>query len=294
MLRHYIKELFDPLASVTPLAALVGIVLAYRYVYVSLISALLILFAMLFANMSVNVLNDYEDFKKGTDIDAVHTKFSGGRAAMLVSGDIKPKPTFILGIITFLLAISIGAVFIIKYPLLLPIVLLGALAILLYAKLFVDIPFFSEILLAIIYTFVPLGGFIASGGPVGKIANVLFVAVPVGILVSMVLVINEVPDRETDKKHGRKSTVVIVNDVNKIAKIYLAMQIAAVAIIAFGVVAGFLDATALLPIAAFPLMLKAYSGISAYKNPKDFESYMGADVAYFLLFSFLLILGIAI
>jgi len=66
MLRHYIKELFDPLASVTPLAALVGIVLAYRYVHVSLISALLILFAMLFANMSVNVLNDYEDFKKGT------------------------------------------------------------------------------------------------------------------------------------------------------------------------------------------------------------------------------------
>ena len=59
-----------------------------------------------------------------------------------------------------------------------------------------------------------------------------------------------------------------------------------------GVLSRLVPVAALLAFLAVPLMLKAYSGFGKYKNPKQFEKYMGADVAYFLSFVILLSIGL--
>ncbi|MGC8547438.1 MAG: prenyltransferase [Candidatus Micrarchaeia archaeon] len=292
MLKYYLKELLNVMFIVTPLCAVVGIALASRYVRINLLDAFLLLLAMAFANMAVDTLNDYADFKKGIDFETVHTKFSGGPVTLLVSGKIKPKPTLAMALAVFSMALIIGAYFVIRVPLLAYIVVIGAVTILIYSKFLLYTRALAEPMLALIYMLVPLGSYIAMIGSASHLLSALFVSIPVGIIVALVLLINEVPDRNVDKKHGRKSIAVLVYDIKKISRIYLSFQIVSLLILLIGVLAGFVPFVALLAFLAIPFMLKAYSGFGKYKNPKQFEKYMGADVAYFLSFVILLSIGL--
>ncbi len=292
MIKYYLKELANVMFIVTPLCSLVGIAAALQYVKFTSETAIevaLILIALALANMSVDTLNDYADYKRGIDFETVHTKFSGGPVTLLVDG--KPKPTLIMALIVFSIALAIGAYFVIKVPVLAFIMAIGAITILFYSNRFLYTRFLGEPMLFVVYTLVPLGSFIALTGSISHITSVLFVSIPVGIIVALVLLINEVPDRDVDKRHGRKSTAVLVYDLQKISIIYLSFQMIALAVLAVGVLFHFIKVYTLLPLAAIPLMFFAYSGIKKYKDPKQFEKYMGADVAYFLSFVLLLALG---
>ena len=83
MLKYYLKELFNVMFIVTPLCAFVGIAFAAEFTKISVVDAGLILLAMAFANMAVDTLNDYADYKHGIDFETVHTKFSGGPMTLL-------------------------------------------------------------------------------------------------------------------------------------------------------------------------------------------------------------------
>ncbi len=292
MLKYYLKELFNVMFIVTPLCAFVGIAFAAEFTKISVVDAGLILLAMAFANMAVDTLNDYADYKHGIDFETVHTKFSGGPMTLLVDKKIKPKPTLAMALIIFAIALSIGAYFVIKVPALAIIVAIGAITILLYSHFFLYTKFLAEPMLALIYTLVPLGSFIAITESTSRLANALFVSLPIGIIVALVLLINEVPDRDVDKKHGRKSTAVLVYNLGALSKIYLSFQLVGIAILIVGAALQEVPYTALLALLSFPFMLRAYFGFAKYKTPKQFERYMASDVAYFLSFTLLLSIGL--
>ncbi len=293
-LRWYIKEMFDPLASVTPLCAVVGIFASLNYAKISIGNAALILIAMLFANISVNIMNDYTDYKSGLDKETVHTKFSGGRAGLIVKGAVKPEKARILAFLSILIAFAIGIKFIAAMPVLLLFALFGIIVILFYTSKFAMMPYLPEALLAITYAIVPIGSFIAMTNSLAHLAGIAVLSVPVGIEVAMVLLINEMPDKEVDKKYGRKSAAVLLNSPRKIAYYYLAWQAAAMLILLYGAATWLTSITTLLPLLALPLMLEIFKGAIRYKDARSFEKVMGINVVFFILFVALLIIGIEV
>jgi len=73
--------------------------------------ALLAFVGLLLAHISVNVLNDYFDYRSGIDLETKRTPFSGG-SGILPTAQLTPRQVFWLGMGSFLLIIPIGAYFV--------------------------------------------------------------------------------------------------------------------------------------------------------------------------------------
>ena len=94
--------------------------------------AVLAFVGLLLAHISVNVLNDYFDYRSGIDLETKRTPFSGG-SGILPGELLKPKQVLWLGLGSLILAIPIGIYFVIvKGWLLLPLLLVAAACVLLY------------------------------------------------------------------------------------------------------------------------------------------------------------------
>ncbi|GAI46920.1 unnamed protein product, partial [marine sediment metagenome] len=96
--------------------------------------ALLAFFGLLLCHISVNVLNDYFDYRSGIDLEVRRTPFSGG-SGILPAALLKPRQVFWFGLVSFLLAVPIGVYFVVtldKGWQLLPLLLVAAVCIILY------------------------------------------------------------------------------------------------------------------------------------------------------------------
>ena len=112
--------------------AFLGTCIAWYDGFFHLGYALLAFIGLLLTHISVNVLNDYFDYKSGVDLATKRTPFSGG-SGMLPAALLKPGQVFRLGLGSFLLAAPIGIYFVIARGwLLLPLLLIAAICILLY------------------------------------------------------------------------------------------------------------------------------------------------------------------
>lgn len=97
--------------------------------------ALLAFFGLLLAHISVNVLNEYFDYRSGVDLETKRTPFSGG-SGTLPAGLIRPEQVLWLGLASFLVIVPIGIYFVIVsgWPLL-PLLVVAAICIILYTPL---------------------------------------------------------------------------------------------------------------------------------------------------------------
>ncbi|MCP4613059.1 MAG: prenyltransferase, partial [Planctomycetes bacterium] len=66
------------------------------------------------AHITVNVLNDYFDYKTGVDLKTTRTPFSGG-SGILPSAAMKPNEVMLLGLVSLAIVIGIGIYFITVY-----------------------------------------------------------------------------------------------------------------------------------------------------------------------------------
>ncbi len=294
MLKYYALELLDPNFLITPVSSLVGIVFAAAYTRISTWLLVLLLVGLALANMAVNTFNSYTDYSTGLDKEVPLTKFSGGtiKSVYLRKGLIDEKKVLWLAIFVFALAALIGVYFVLLVPALLPIVAFGAAVIVLYTAFLLKIPYVAEPMLIVVYTLVPIGAFVALTGKVAVLQSLVFSSIPIGILVSMVLLLNEVPDAPFDRKYGRKSLAVMLANPKKIANTYIFLQALGYVSLIAGVAVKALKPLALLPMLAIPLMLAAYKGTLHFESPEKFEKYMGYNVAFFFLFVILLSVGI--
>lgn len=165
----------------------------------------------LLAHVSVNVYNDYYDFKRKTDLLTKRTPFSGG-SGFLPQGLVTPKEAFWLATIALLVGLAIGIYFILTYPQLLIIVILSALIVVSYTPVLTKIGL-TELFPG--FGFGPLliiGSYITQLSPenVHISATVIAASIPAGILVSNLLFVNEIPDFEADIKTGRRHAVILL------------------------------------------------------------------------------------
>ncbi len=156
---------------------------------------------------SVDLLNDYWDFKRSIDLDTKRTKFSGG-TGVLPEGLLTPIQVYRAGVVLLILGALIGCYFVYERGPTIAIILgFAVVSIYFYSTRIVDSGL-GEVFVAIKGAMIVLGTYFVQTSNLGP-APVL-AGVVAGVLSSTVLFVNSFPDHDADKSHGRKTLVIIL------------------------------------------------------------------------------------
>jgi len=249
--------------------------------------ALLAFFGLLLAHISVDVLNEYFDYKSGVDLETQRTPFSGGSGA-LPSGLISPRQALWLGVGTFLAIIPIGIYFTITRGwLLLPLLIVAAICIIIYTPILLKMGWPEWAPGLGMGTLPVLGVYFVQ---TTTYAPAIVASIPSGILVHNLLLLNEFPDTEADKKGGRR-TLPIVAGKGKASIVYSVLTVIVYLWIIGGVVAGQMPVFSLLALLTLPFAVKAIRGVLKHQEMSRLVPAMANNVLVVLLTQLLLGIG---
>jgi len=275
------------LASV--IAVTNGLAIAYwKYSSIDPFYAILTYVGVIFLHASVDLLNDYWDYKRGIDLVTKRTKFSGG-TGVLPDNLLKPRTVYIAGIVFLILGASIGAYFILIRGVAIAVILgFAVIAIYFYSTRIVNAGL-AELFVAIKGAMIVLGSFYVQNAVLEPAA--MYSGTIVGILSATVLFINSFPDYEADKSRGRRTLVIILG--RKMASIVFPLFIiTAYALIVGGIFLGFTKSYSLLCFASIPLAIN--SALLLRKEPYGVHKMvpaMASAVTYSRITGFLLALS---
>ena len=209
---------------------------------------------------SVDLLNDYWDFKRGIDTKTTRTKMSGG-TGVLPEGLLKPSSVYRAGVIFLIIGSLIGSYFVITNGILIAIILgFAILSIYFYSTKIVDSGL-GEFFVAVKGSMIVIGTFFIQSGEV-TVESIL-AGIVIGTLSSLVLFIASFPDHDADKSKGRKTLVIVVGK-EKAVKLFWLFPLVSYVVILIGVSVSLFPFLSLISLLSFPLMLK--SGLGLQKN----------------------------
>jgi len=272
--RIWLKEIRARFLVGSVALAFLGTSIAWRDGFFSLHYAVLGFIGLVLWHISIQVLNDYFDYRSGIDLKTQRTPFSGG-SGVLPAHLLKPGAVLRFALVCFALAVPIWTYFVIvKGLLLLPLFGLGAVCVLLYT------PVLTRWRLAELSSGLGLGilpilmfYFIQTGG---YTTEAVVASIPCGILLFNVHLLNEFPDIEADKI-GHRKTIPIVLGRTKASWVYLAGTMSVYAWVVAWVAAGVMPVVALLSLLTIPLAIWATRGAWSYKDKDLFTQALWAN-----------------
>ena len=240
------------LASV--IAVSVGLALTWRQnSSIDPLDAILIFAGVMALHASVDLLNDFWDFKRGIDTKTKRTKMSGG-TGVLPEGLLKPSSVYRAGITFLIIGSVIGSYFVITHGIIIGIILgFAILSIYFYSTKIVDSGL-GEFFVAVKGSLIVIGTFFIQSGEI-TIESILG-GIVVGVLSSLVLFIASFPDHDADKSKGRKSLVIAVGK-EKAAKLFWIFPIISYLTIIIGVSTNLFPLISLITLLTIPLMIKS-------------------------------------
>lgn len=252
-----------PFLILAPACVFLGAASA-RYQGFSIDLTLLLLTALgaLLAHVSVNTFNEFADFRSGLDLQTVRTPFSGGSGA-LPDNPGMAQAVFLLAVFSLLLTIVIGLYLMSVQGLALaPIGLLGLLTIVLYT------PWINRYaLLCLVAPGLGFGYLMVVGTQValtGEYTEAVWWAATVPFLqVNNLLLLNQFPDIDADKRAGRKHLAIRFG-LPVATAIFGLFAVAAPMVIIVGVALGILPAWSLLALITVPAALISWVGARRY------------------------------
>jgi 1,4-dihydroxy-2-naphthoate octaprenyltransferase len=247
------------LASV--IAVSVGLALnSWQNSSIDLLDAILIFAGVLALHASVDLLNDFWDFKRGIDTKTKRTKMSGG-TGVLPEGLLKPSSVYRAGIGFLIIGSVIGAYFVVTDGIIIGVILgFAILSIYFYSTKIVDSGL-GEFFVAVKGSMIVIGTFFIQSGQI-TIESIL-AGIVVGSLSSLVLFITSFPDHDADKSKGRKTLVIMVGKQNA-TKLFWIFPLVSYLAILIGVYAELFPLISLISFLSIPLMIK--SGLGLKKN----------------------------
>jgi 1,4-dihydroxy-2-naphthoate octaprenyltransferase len=250
--------------------------------------AILAFIGLLLCHISVNVLNDYYDYKSGIDLRTRRTPFSGG-SGLLPAASLKPEHVFWFGMACFLLAVPIGIYFVLVSGwLLLPLLVIAAVCVLLYTPLLTRLGW-PEWAPGVGLGALPvLGAYFIQTGEYTIPAIVA--SIPSGIFVHNLLLLNEFPDTEADKTAGRK-TLPITMGKSGASIVYSTLTGIVYLWIVAWVAAGLMPIFCLIALLTLPLAVRAIQGALKYQDPSKLMPAMANNVLIILITQLLLGIG---
>ncbi|MCE5223878.1 prenyltransferase [bacterium] len=226
--------------------------------------AVLSFIGLMLAHMSVNVINDYFDFKSGIDQVVTRSPFNGGSGS-IKDGIITTKATLSAGIALMAIAGLIGLFFMITVSWwLLPLILVAAFFIVAYSPKLLKIPF-AEWSAGIGLGALPIIGcyFVQTGT---YSWSALLVSIPSTILVHHLLLLNEIPDEKADRVGNRKTFPILFGKLatmNYYLILVLLMYLYIVACVIFHV----FPVWSLVTLVTLPLVFKIFTLGSSKDKP---------------------------
>jgi 1,4-dihydroxy-2-naphthoate octaprenyltransferase len=240
---------------------------------------------------SVDLLNDYWDFKRGIDTQTKRTKMSGG-TGVLPEGLLRPNQVYRAGIFFLVIGAVIGSYFVIIDGIIIGVILVFAvISIYFYSTKIVDSGL-SEVFVTVKGTMIVLGTYYIQTMELNY--AIFFAGIFIGVLSSLVLFITSFPDFEADKAKGRK-TLVIVAGKQKAALVFWIFPIIAYSLLISGIGLEIFPIYSSISLVMMPLIIKV--GIQLQKNFNNIEeivSLMSKTVAFSRITGALFVLGFLI
>jgi len=254
---------------------------------------LLALFGVIFMHAGTNLANEYFDHKSGADnINEEFTIFNGG-SRVIQESLISAKGICRAFVLFFGLGIMIGLYFV--WACGWPILVIGGIGLLsgyFYTASPIKIGYrgWGELLVGLNFgPLVVLGAYYVQVGSIS--IEALLASVPIGLLITAVLYINQFPDYYADKL-SKKNTLVVILGRKKAIKGYYFLVVSAYFIIILGIVTKIIPWLSLISLLTFPLALKTMRIASAnYTNTKGLKPSMANTIAIHLIIGFLLPFG---
>ncbi|MDR3782204.1 MAG: prenyltransferase [Candidatus Nitrosotalea sp.] len=214
---------------------------------------------------SVDLLNDYWDYKRQIDTETKRTKFSGG-TGVLPEGLLKPSQVYKAGIVMLIIGSAVGAFFVFERGITIAVILgFAIVSIYFYSTRIVDSGL-GEVFVAIKGAMIVLGTYFVQSSHITL--EPILAGVVSGVLSSTVLFVNSFPDFDADKKHGRKTLVIVLGKEKAVSAMWI-FPVIIYGVIITSVILGVFPIISLITLATMPLAIKF--GVALKQHYQDIE-----------------------
>jgi 1,4-dihydroxy-2-naphthoate octaprenyltransferase len=251
----------------------------------------LIVIAGVLAHAAVNLLNEWDDFKSGLDLATQRTPFSGGSGA-LPAVPAAAASVLAAGVIGLSLSAMIGLYLMSRSGVgLLTPGLLGVFLVVAYTAWITRRP-----LLCLIAPGLGFGPIMVAGSYYAITGHysvaILWASLTPLMLVSGLLLINQFPDVEPDRTHGRLHLPILLGREAS-ARLFVVVLLLAYLVPVTGVLAGVLPMTVLLVLLASPAaFVVGQKALVHADHPTDLTPWLGLNVATLMVTIVLLGVGL--
>jgi 1,4-dihydroxy-2-naphthoate polyprenyltransferase len=277
------------------LASIISITNGLLYAYLvydrfNIFDALLTYIGVIFLHASVDIFNDYWDYKRGIDTTTQRTKFSGG-TGVLPEKKLGPATVYKAGFFCMVIGLAIGGYFVIHSGLVIAVILIVAiLSIYFYSTTIVNVGL-GETLVAIKGAMIVIGTCYVQSGIIDF--PIVLLGIISGMLSSLVLYIASFPDFDADKEKGRKTLVILLGK-DKGSKIFPFLIIFIYILISTGIMVQYLPIYSMITFISLPFAIRSSQLLKTYDNIEVLVKAISNTLIFSRLLSICLLLSFII
>lgn len=278
MIRTWLQAIRLRFLLASVIAVSNGIALAFwKNKQVDLPNAILTFVGVICLHASIDLLNDYWDYKRGIDTATQRTKFSGG-TGVLPDNLLEPRSVYSAGLILLLLGTLLGMYFVVIKGITIALLLgFAVLAVYFYSTSIVNFGL-GEAFVAIKGTLIVVGSYYVQTSSIEP--GVIYVGIIIGILSASVLFVNSFPDYQADRSRGRRTLVILLGR-QRAVKIFPWIILCTYVLIISGIILGYLRIYSLVSLLSVPFAVRAIKRIGkSHEDVDKLVPVMGATVAY--------------
>jgi len=232
---------------------------------IDIFQAALTMAGVIALHASVDLLNDYWDFKRGIDTKTKRTPMSGG-TGVLPEGLLKPKSVYNAGILFLVIGGLIGGYFVVLHGVVIGVILAFAImSIYFYSTKIVNWGL-AEVFVAVKGTLIVMGTYYIQNSELTDV--VVLSGIVVGALSSLVLFVASFPDHDADKEKGRR-TLVILFGRQKATSIFYIFLIVSYGIIIVCAAMSIIPVFCLISLAAIPVAINSIRKLKSSISNED-------------------------
>ena len=232
---------------------------------IDIFQAALTMAGVIALHASVDLLNDYWDFKRGIDTRTKRTGMSGG-TGVLPEGLLKPKSVYNAGILFLVAGGLIGGYFVVLHGVVIGVILAFAImSIYFYSTKIVNWGL-AEVFVAVKGTLIVMGTYYIQNSELTDV--VVLSGIVVGVLSSLVLFVASFPDHDADKEKGRRTLVILAGRQKAVSIFYI------FPIISYGIIIGcaamsIIPVFCLISLAAIPVVISSIRKLKSSISDED-------------------------
>jgi len=232
---------------------------------IDIFQAALTMAGVIALHASVDLLNDYWDFKRGIDTRTKRTGMSGG-TGVLPEGLLKPKSVYNVGILFLVAGGLIGGYFVVLHGVVIGVILAFAImSIYFYSTKIVNWGL-AEVFVAVKGTLIVMGTYYIQNSELTDV--VVLSGIVVGVLSSLVLFVTSFPDHDADKEKGRR-TLVILAGRQKAVSIFYIFPIISYGIIIGCVAMSIIPVFCMISLVAIPVVISSIRKLKSSISDED-------------------------